>query len=64
MEKNGVDYIAFDRRMKSPDEYYNTLTEKQISSITAISMIIELSYHPLRNMFPIQVQGSCLIGST
>lgn len=38
MEKNDVDYITFERRMKSLDEYYHTLTEKQISSITAISI--------------------------
>ena len=35
---NGVDYIAYDRKKKSLDEYYKTLTEQELSSITAVSM--------------------------
>ncbi|OWP56592.1 MAG: hypothetical protein B2I17_04650 [Thermoplasmatales archaeon B_DKE] len=38
MVKNGVDYVAFNREKKSLDEYYKTLTEDQLSSITAVSM--------------------------
>ncbi len=38
MDRNGVDYISFDRKKKSLDEYYITLTEDQLSSITAVSM--------------------------
>ena len=38
MDGSGVDYISMDRKKKSLDEYYNTLTEDQRSSITAVSM--------------------------
>ncbi|EQD75584.1 transposase IS204/IS1001/IS1096/IS1165 family protein, partial [mine drainage metagenome] len=38
MEKSGVDYIAYDRKKKSLDEYYNTLTEEDLSRINAVSM--------------------------
>lgn len=38
MINSGVDYIAYDRKMKSLDGYYEALTEQQCSSITAVSM--------------------------
>ncbi|MHB1663502.1 MAG: ISL3 family transposase, partial [Thermoplasmataceae archaeon] len=38
MVKNGVDYIGYDRKRKSLDEYYKTLTEEELSAISAISM--------------------------
>lgn len=40
MKKSGVDYIAYDRKKKSLDEYYNTLTEEDISWINAVSMAL------------------------
>ena len=38
MTNNGVEYISYDRKKKSLDEYYNTLSNEQLSSITAVSM--------------------------
>jgi len=38
MVNNGVDYIAYERKKKSQDEYYDTLTMKEISNIKAVSM--------------------------
>ena len=38
MINNGVEYISFHRKKKSLDEYYNTLSHEQLSSITAVSM--------------------------
>ena len=38
MINNGVEYISYDRKKKSLDEYYNTLSNDQLSTITAVSM--------------------------
>ena len=38
MTNNCVEYISYDRKKKSLDEYYNTLSNEQLSSITAVSM--------------------------
>lgn len=38
MVNNGVDYIAYDRKKRSLDEYYDTLTMEERSNIKAISM--------------------------
>ena len=38
MINNGVEYISYDRKKKSLDQYYSTLSKEQLSSITAISM--------------------------
>ena len=38
MINSGVDYIAYDRKMKSLDGYYGSLSEEQLSSIAAVSM--------------------------
>jgi transposase len=38
MNGNGVEYIAYDRKKESLDEYYRTLTEGDLSNITAVSM--------------------------
>lgn len=38
MNGNGVEYIAYDRKKESMDEYYRTLTEGDLSNITAVSM--------------------------
>ena len=38
MINNGVEYISYDRKKKSLDEYYNTLSNDQLSSITVVSM--------------------------
>jgi transposase len=38
MKNSGVEFIADDRKKKSLDEYYRTLTKDQLSSITAVSM--------------------------
>ena len=38
MVNNGVDYIAYDRKKESLDEYYRILTEEDLSNITAVSM--------------------------
>ncbi len=38
MENSGVDYIAYDRKKESLDEYYRTLSKDQISAITAVSI--------------------------
>jgi Transposase and inactivated derivatives len=38
MINNGVEYISYDRKKKSLDEYYNTLSNDQLSSVTAVSM--------------------------
>ena len=37
MINNGVEYISYDRKKKSLDEYYNTLSNDQLSTITAVS---------------------------
>ena len=38
MINNGVEYISYHRKKKSLDEYYNTLSHEQLSSIAAVSM--------------------------
>jgi len=38
MNRNGVEYIAYDRKKESIDEYYRTLTEENLSNIKAVSM--------------------------
>ena len=38
MINNGVEYISYDRKKKSLDEYYNTLSNEQLYSITVVSM--------------------------
>ena len=38
MMNNGVEYISYDRKKKSLDQYYNTLSREQLSSISAVSM--------------------------
>jgi len=38
MVNNGVDYIAYERKKKSLDEYYDKLTKEEISNIKAVSM--------------------------
>ncbi|EQD30110.1 transposase IS204/IS1001/IS1096/IS1165 family protein, partial [mine drainage metagenome] len=38
MKNSDVEFIANDRKRKSLDEYYKTLTKDQLSSITAVSM--------------------------
>ena len=38
MERSGVEYIAFDRKKGSLDEYYRTLSKEELSSISAVSM--------------------------
>ena len=38
MDNNGVEYISYDRKMESLDEYYDTLGENDLSSITAVSV--------------------------
>jgi transposase len=38
MINNGVDYIAYDRKKRSLDEYYKTLTKEELSRIEAVSM--------------------------
>jgi len=35
---NGVDYIAYDRKKESMDEYYESLTEEERPNIKAVSM--------------------------
>ena len=38
MINKGVEYIAYDRKKGSLDEYYNTLTKEELSKIDAVSM--------------------------
>ncbi|MGP6208025.1 ISL3 family transposase [Cuniculiplasma sp. SKW3] len=40
MMNNGVEYISYDRKKKSLDQYYNTLSKEQLSSISTVSMDI------------------------
>ncbi len=38
MTNNSVDYIAYERKKKSLDEYYETLSEDELANIEAVSM--------------------------
>ncbi|MGC8673355.1 MAG: ISL3 family transposase, partial [Thermoplasmata archaeon] len=38
MTNNSVDYIAYERKKKSLDEYYETLSEEELANIEAVSM--------------------------
>ncbi|WP_277770634.1 transposase [Thermoplasma volcanium] len=38
VNRNDVEYIAYDRKKESLDEYYRTLTGEDLSNITAVSI--------------------------
>lgn len=38
MNGNGIKYVAYDRKKRSLDEYYNTLTKEDLSRIVTVSM--------------------------
>ncbi len=38
MTNNGVDYISYERKKKSLDEYYETLSREELANIKAVSM--------------------------